>query len=196
MPVPVPRSYDIATCGAWCFADAQSLAETHFFDAPLARALAALLAGQSVIDFGCGMGQYVWHFLQAGIRARGSDGNPATRHITGGLCDVADLSKPFDLRYRWDWGMSLEVGEHIPAEFEDAFLGNVTRHAARGLVLSWAVPGQPGLGHVNCRDNSYVIERLQQLGFAHDANASQMLRAAATLWYFPHTLMVFRREAT
>ena len=36
----------------------------------------------------------------------------------------------------------LQVGEHIPPHLEAAFLGNLIRHARRGLVLSWAVPGQ------------------------------------------------------
>lgn len=38
--------------------------------------------------------------------------------------------------------MPLQVAEHIPAQHEQTFLENVYRHAALGVVLSWAVPGQ------------------------------------------------------
>ena len=36
----------------------------------------------------------------------------------------------------------LQVAEHIPAQHERTFLENIYRHAALGVVLSWAVPGQ------------------------------------------------------
>jgi hypothetical protein len=50
-----------------------------------------------------------------------------------------------------------QVGEHIPAAAMDAFLGNLLRHARRGLVLSWAVPGQGGHFHINELPNQAVV---------------------------------------
>jgi len=41
----------------------------------------------------------------------------------------------------YDWVISLEVAEHIPAESEAIYLDNIVRHAREGVVLSWAVPG-------------------------------------------------------
>ncbi len=35
-----------------------------------------------------------------------------------------------------------QVAEHIPVQHERVYLENVYRHAALGVVLSWAVPGQ------------------------------------------------------
>ena len=40
--------------------------------------------------------------------------------------------------------MSLEVGEHIPADYEAIFLDNLARHAKEGVLLSWARPNQGG----------------------------------------------------
>jgi len=105
-----------------------------------------------------------------------------------------DLSIPNYLEMKYDWVMSLEVGEHIPAKYESIFLGNVFRHAKEGVVLSWAVPGQDGHHHVNNHDNNYVIERLEEHGFAYDAVAAQGLRDVSTLPWFKNTLMVFRRR--
>ncbi len=37
---------------------------------------------------------------------------------------------------------SAQVAEHTPVQHERVYLENVYRHAALGIVLSWAVPGQ------------------------------------------------------
>jgi len=52
-----------------------------------------------------------------------------------------DLSlPPYSLR-RYDWVLSTEVLEHIPAEYKSVVLDNIDQAAGRGVVLSWAVPG-------------------------------------------------------
>ena len=54
--------------------------------------------------------------------------------------------------------LSLEVGEHIPEDYEDIYLENLDRHADKIIILSWAVPEQGGFGHVNERDNGYIAD--------------------------------------
>lgn len=159
----------------------------HYDDPGLCRALFGLFTGCSVLDLGCGNGYYLQEFRRAGIVCQGVDGNPDTQHGR-----VFDLAFPQDLG-EWDWILSLEVGEHIPAEFEEVYLGNLVRHAGKGVVLSWAVPGQEGHGHVNCHSNDWVLEQMAARGFWSDLGMTLLLRRAATLPWFPHTLMVFRR---
>ena len=89
--------------------------------------------------------------------------------------------------------LSLEVGEHLPKEFEDAFIENLHRHNARGMVLSWATKGQGGTGHVNEQDNDYVKAAVCAMGYANDLEAERELRSAARFSYFQRTVMVFRR---
>ncbi len=143
-------------------------------------------------DLGAGSGAYVAALNAAGIVCRGFDGNPKTADIPD--CEVADLSLPLDLG-KFDWVLSLEVGEHIPAEYESTFLHNLDRHNNEGIALSWAVPGRPGRGHVNCRDNGYIKARLADLGYSNDLAAESTLRNQSELWWFRNTLMVFRRTA-
>jgi hypothetical protein len=95
---------------------------------------------------------------------------------------------------QWDWVLSLEVGEHIPNEFEAIFLDNIARHAVEGVVLSWAVPGQEGHYHVNNHDNDYVIDRMAKLGFKYNDTLSNDFRATAVLPHFHNTIMVFMRK--
>ena len=89
--------------------------------------------------------------------------------------------------------MSLEVGEHIPREHEQTFLDNVCRYANELIVLSWAVEGQAGLGHVNCRNNDYIVEQMRQRGYVLDDTTSKLREAAQVPW-FKDTLMVFRKD--
>lgn len=180
---------DIAEHGYWL--DASGLG--HYFDDALAAELALTLAGKSVIDFGCGRGKYVAYLTKAGIECRGYDGNPTTPEVAPN-CFVADLAKRQEFPPA-DWVMSLEVGEHIPAEFEAAFLDNLTRHAREGLILSWALPSQPGRGHVNCLSNDAVKQKVAALGFTADEELERRLRRAAWLPWFRYTVMAFRRNA-
>ena len=168
----------------------------HFYDEPLAKALCCRLCGESVIDLGCGLGDYVAALATAGSDAVGYDGNPSTPE-RGGRCFVGDLTKPWlgldRAPRRRDWVLSLEVAEHIPVALESSYLSNVDALNRKGVILSWATPGQGGLGHVNEQPNDYVIKRMVELGYEQDSEASAYLREAATLEWFKGTILVFVR---
>ncbi len=181
----------VSPTGAWLEAD---VPDGFLHDAPLADALAEMFAEKGVIDLGCGRGAYVSRFRELGIKCNGVDGNPETPKINR-ACTVVDLSKPYDWNAA-DWVLSLEVGEHIPAEYQDAFIRNIDRANTDGVVISWAVPGQDGTGHVNCKSNADIKAIFAAMGYANDTDAEQTLRGKATLPYFKHTLMVFRKAKT
>ena len=138
--------------------------EHHAHDPELCQALIEVFReeGGSVVDFGCGPGDYVKAMQAAGIVCAGYDGNPKTSQFTQGVCQVLDLSIPVQLPERYEWVLSLEVGEHIPAAYETTFIQNLDRHNTWGVILSWAVEGQGGHGHVNERSNRYIEERFRQ----------------------------------
>lgn len=92
--------------------------------------------------------------------------------------------------------MSLEVGEHIPAEFEDVFVDNLVRHAEKGILLTWATEGQYGHHHVNNHNNDYIINKMRGRGFEYDAHVSEEMRKVATLEWFKHTIMVFWHKSS
>ena len=94
---------------------------------------------------------------------------------------------------QYDWVMSLEVGEHLPQQFERTFIDNLQRHNTKGIILSWALDGQGGHGHFNERPISYIKNLFAQDGYINDIHSETMLRASATLWWFKNTIMVFRR---
>ncbi|CAL4114079.1 unnamed protein product, partial [Meganyctiphanes norvegica] len=124
----------------------------------------------------------------------GYDGAANIDEISSGFIQYLDLGKEVDLNERWDWAVSLEVGEHIPKESEDVFIDNIVRHACKGIVLSWAVPGQNGQGHINNQNNKHVIKQLEKRGFKHALNYQIFLRKAVLLEWFENTIMVFKAD--
>jgi len=187
----------ISNRGYWIGTEAES---QHRYDPRLSAALCAFFkrecADGKLVDLGCGMGNYVKHFREEGLIADGFDGNPHTPTLTGGVCGVRDLSEPFRFDEPYEWVMSLEVGEHLPPQFETTFIENLHNNNRRGILLSWAVVGQRGHGHVNERNNDYIRGRMESLGYVSDMKAEEELRAAASLWWFKKTIMVFRRASS
>lgn len=182
----------INNTGAWEGKDVES---EHVYDQQLSDAIVDFLKKESAlsaVDFGCGLGGYVKALNAAGIPTDGFDGNPYTPVLTEGYGEVQDLSIPFELNVRYDWVISLEVGEHIPFKYETNFIENVVRHAKNGIILSWAVKGQPGYGHVNCRNNPYIKSKIESYGFVNDVKAENRLRNRAFYPWFRNTVMVFR----
>lgn len=170
-----------------------SNAADYLTDPGLANALGGLLKGLSVVDMGCGSGWMVNQLRNQGIEADGYDGNPNTAEMSGSSCATADLSQEQFLGV-WEWVISLEVGEHIETENEKVFLDNLDRACKTGMVLSWAIPGQGGRGHVNERSNLYIIRDMKRRGFVFWAGTTERLRQAASQPWFKHSLMVFYRQ--
>ena len=184
-------------------------AEGHGHDEGLDKALVEFFDKQKkplnldtllVLDIGCGDGFYTNYLMENSnyTACLGVDGNPNTEEIAGKYTFVADLTERQNMT-RADWVLSLEVGEHIPAEYEEIFLYNLDRHNKQGIVLSWAIRGQGGDGHVNCQDNHEIIEKITLLGYTYDEDSTQILRNSAAVYpkpcyWFRNTLMVFRRN--
>ena len=170
--------------------------DDHFFDEALSRSISSFLKSEhtkTLVDLGCGDGKYTSFFNENGINTHGFDGNPYTPSITKGVCEVLDLSKPHLFDPPYDWVLSLEVGEHIPKEFESIFIDNLVNNCKFGIILSWAIVGQHGTGHVNCQNNEYVKEKIQKKGFRNIEQLEIQFRADAQISWFKNTIMVFRK---
>lgn len=148
-------------------------------DALVAAALLKLArrGAASVNDFGAGVGQYGRTLLSLDpkVRYRAYDGAGDVWASTAGFVHWFDLTRPLSLP-RADWVLSLEVGEHIPAEREAVVLRNIHAHNCRGVILSWAELGQAGTHHVNNHGAPYLIQRFTDLGYRLDVAQTMLLR--------------------
>ena len=122
------------------------------------------------------------------------DGAPFSEESSGGAVRYLDLAVPQLWLPPYDWVVCLEVIEHIPPEFESLVLDNVIRPATIGIVLSWALPTQPGAMHVNARQADYVEGVLRSRGLMLDANATQRLRNGSELSWFRENTVVYRKR--
>jgi cyclopropane fatty-acyl-phospholipid synthase-like methyltransferase len=168
----------------------------HVYDSALADYLLIFFKSEnasSLVDFGCGLGDYVKTFKNNNINAFGFDGNPNTPELTNNLCNILDLSIPKQFEQPFDWVMSLEVGEHLPKKFEDIFIYNLHNNNKYGIVLSWAVKNQGGHGHFNEQNNDYIKLKICNLGYINDIETENKMRDMSTLSWFKNTIMVFRK---
>ncbi len=197
------ESYDTAS-GAWCLKKAGELngipmGELHFLDRHIAKTLLRVVGPTArILDVGAGAGQ-CWRSRNA---ERGSeactsvDGALNVEAFTNGRVRWADLTQPLLLDDSpFEWVVSLEVGEHLPQLYEAQFFRTLDKHNTCGVALSWAVEGQPGKGHVNCRSNEYVSAKMRELGYSLDNSTMAEARAGAEWWWFKNSFMLFRRDS-
>jgi len=167
----------------------------HCYDEKLSPAILNLIKSKGITncyDLGCGHGEYTRFLKSNGIDCAGYDGNPFTKLITSGLCDVLDLSKEINLEPR-DCVVCLEVGEHIPQKFEDVLIKNLHQTTKKLLILSWAIPGQGGEGHFNEKPNEYIKDIFSKLGYTNNIEEENNLRENSVYPWFRNTTMVFEK---
>lgn len=151
---------------------------------------------QPILDVGCGDGYYLKELSDAGFTCCGVEGTPNIQEIAlfGGI-ETADLTQPLAIDWPQSTVLCLEVAEHLPVESEQTLIDSIDRYCSGILVLSWAVPGQRGHGHVNCRANSYVYGTFAKRGFELMPAVTFACREAVAddVKYFRNTLLAFRR---
>eukprot|EP00929_Paragymnodinium_shiwhaense_P107275 TRINITY_DN73363_c0_g1_i1.p1 TRINITY_DN73363_c0_g1~~TRINITY_DN73363_c0_g1_i1.p1 ORF type:complete len:440 (+),score=112.43 TRINITY_DN73363_c0_g1_i1:144-1463(+) len=129
----------------------------------------------TIVDFGAGGGHYCDFMNRTGeYCCNAYDGAPRAAEYSEGKVLTQRLDVEFDLGRQWDWVVCLEVAEHVPRAAEGILLGNLRRHAKKGLVLSWSQ--HDGGPHQNARPWEEVRQLVEGAGFELDEKASAQLR--------------------
>lgn len=167
----------------------------HYFDQKLYNQFKKFISDNSIktiVDFGCGTAEYVRKLsVDSKVICEAYDGNPHTTELSQNFGKVLDLSETFNLGKKFDCVISLEVGEHIPKIYERNFISNLINHASRFIILSWAIPNQPGDGHVNCVENDYIIKIMDNNNIRLNYKETENFRKNSELFWFKNTIMVF-----
>ena len=180
--------------GIW---DLETAKKRHRYDVKLAEGIGVIYKSvASVADVGCGRGEYCKYLKDYGVPiVHGYEGTPDIKEIA--VYDdimVLDLTKRRWVGIDYELVLSLEVGEHIPKEYEQAFIDNVCEFTKKDLILSWAVPSQKGAGHFNEQSNEYIVSELGKRGLVFDKEKAEQLREHASLRWFKNTVMMFGRR--
>ena len=177
--------------GAWTQETADA---AHQSSPKLAAWIADFLStDRPVIDLGCGIGYYVNYLRERGFEAFGIEGYKLNNFVTEFVL-VRDLTKPLVFKGE-PHVITLEVGEHIPKEHEQTFLDTITNSCGDKLVMSWALPGQPGIGHINCQPREYIIAEVERRGFRYLPELTEEAKQHVddNCDWFRRTLLIFER---
>ena len=164
--------------GGWCKETSQANSTENATDKTLIPQLSKLLSDKTVPSFGDGPGAYKREIEKLGdVKLYDAfNGAPYCEETNHGRVRFMDLTIPqYGIR-QYDWIISLEVAEHIPEKYEAVYLDNILRHATKGIILSWAVPGQGGLSHINNKPIEYVTKVMRDNGFKRDAEKTTKLQ--------------------
>jgi len=157
--------------------------------------LVDLLAPDSVIDVGCGVGTWMASWSDHGVmNLVGLDGSGAASgllQVDPSLVQTVDLTGPTEFDRTFDVAVSLEVAEHLPLSAAEDFVRTLTS-LAPVVVFSAAIPGQGGIGHVNEQWPSWWAHRFAQEGFdAYDVLRFRIWNDPAVAPYYSQNTVIF-----
>lgn len=152
--------------------DPEFFSELRAGSSASAKKIAPLLLGvtgaRSVVDVGCGSGEWLATFAALGVDDYlGVDGgyvDPTTLSIPVERFLSRDLEAAFRIDRRFDLATSLEVAEHLDASSARQFICSLTR-LAPVVAFSAAIPGQGGTNHVNEQWPDYWAALFGECGY-------------------------------
>lgn len=158
-----------------------------------------LLQPMSVVDVGCGTGEWLAAFRDRGVDdVVGIDGDyvrqdqlqiPTDRFIT------RDLTLPLRVGRGFDLAVSVEVAEHLPTEFAARFVQSLTE-LAPVILFSAAVPQQGGINHVNEQWPDYWVAHFEEYDYiVVDAIRPLIWKDTTVEWWYAQNILVFVRQS-
>lgn len=157
--------------------------------------LLELVEPRSVVDVGCGTGEWLATFKELSIDdICGIDGDYVDRNllqIPPETFFARDLAKPFSFDRVFDLVVSLEVAEHLPAGSADAFIESLTE-LGRVIFFSAAVPHQGGTQHVNEQWPDYWARRFEAKGYqAIDCIRQKVWNNDGVEWWYAQNSILY-----
>jgi SAM-dependent methyltransferase len=157
-----------------------------------------LLNPQSVVDLGCGLGDWLSVFQKNGVeKILGIDGNWVDKtnlYIKEDFFLENDLTKPFRLKQKFDLAISLEVAEHLPESSSDTFVETLI-NLSDNIIFSAAIPNQGGQNHINEQWHSYWVEKFEGRGFyCYDIIRPLIWNNKNVQWWYKQNMFFFSRQ--
>ena len=152
---------------------------------------------KSVLDVGMGIGTWLKVFQDYGIhQITGVDGEYVDRSlflIKEKNFIAHDLRVELNLKNKFDLVLSLEVIEHIPPEYEDAFIKTLTNHSDT-ILFSAAIPGQGGQNHLNEQWQSYWGGKFMKFGYlAYDIFRPHLWNNEKIEWWYRQNILLYSK---
>lgn len=132
--------------------------------------------GSSILDIGCGGGQFILDCVNDGYEAIGIDGlyayqkyKVAAWNLLPNNLFCADITEPFqilknDENMKFDIITSWEFMEHLFESDIDRVIGNITRHLKDTGVYICSISNRPCDGHFTIKPTDWWIKQFQKFG--------------------------------
>lgn len=157
-----------------------------------------LIKPKSVVDIGCGLGDWLSVFQKNGVeKILGVDGNWVNKnnlYIKEDYFLEQNLTQPLILNQKFDLALSLEVAEHLPESAANTFVETLT-NLSDNIVFSAAIPNQGGQNHINEQWHSYWIEKFESKGFyCHDVIRPLIWKNKKVAWWYKQNILYFSKN--
>jgi SAM-dependent methyltransferase len=162
------------------------------------KTLNEVLKIESVIDVGCGVGQWGVGIEEHGVKLyRGTD----YRIPKSKLLIPADQYAEFDLRStkqfpfagKYDLVLCMEVAEHIEERFAGSLVDLLTS-LGDVVLFSAAIPNQGGRGHVNEQWQHYWARLFQDRGYKGNVIEDIRWNPNIEVWYRQNSVLYVKQN--
>lgn len=158
--------------------------------------LVKLLTPKSVVDFGCGLGTFLYCFKIEGVKeVLGLDGSWVNKELLNKYIShdeflECNLEEPLNLGKRFDLAISLEVAEHIPEKAADIFIENLVS-TSQMIVFSASVPNQDGQNHINEQWLNYWEQKFSKHNYImHDILRPLFWDNPNIFWWYKQNMVL------
>jgi SAM-dependent methyltransferase len=155
---------------------------------------------RSVLDVGCGLGNFLQEFQRAGIQdimgIEGSWLDTTKLVIDEKYVQIYDLETVLSLGRKFDVALCLEVAEHLKPESADNLVKTLTAHSDV-VVFSAAIPYQGGQNHINEQWLVYWQNLFASYDFhMYDEIRHRIWNDARIYWWYRQNIVVCSRAGT
>ncbi len=157
-----------------------------------------LVDPRSVVDIGCGRGEWLSIFRESGLNDYlGIDGPWVSKKdlaIDPTNFVQCDLELPLDLDRKFDLAVSLEVAEHLSQENASVFVNSLC-DLSPVVLFSAAVPRQGGTNHLNEQWPDYWAKLFASHGFkVFDCIRWQVWNDNRVGWWYAQNTFLYVEE--
>ncbi len=164
----------------------------------ITKIICELFNPKSVIDIGCGLGNFLAEFEHVGIsEIKGVEGpwiKNSNVKISRDKILIHDLNQTLNLNQNFDVAICLEVAEHLDKKSSDNIVSTLI-NCSDLIVFSAAIPNQGGQNHVNEQWLSFWIEQFEKHNyFPHDIIRSKIWKNEEVYWWYKQNIIVFKKN--
>ncbi|WP_100611967.1 class I SAM-dependent methyltransferase [Confluentibacter lentus] len=159
-----------------------------------------LLAPESVVDFGCGLGTFIHVFKRLGVNdILGIDGSWVNKELLYSYIEPneffeSDLENIIILDKKYDLVLSLEVAEHLTEESATTFVENLI-NSGNAILFSAAIPYQGGQNHINEQWITFWEKKFLEHDFIiHDVIRPIFWDNPEIFWWYKQNLVLITHK--